>query len=67
MWTLTLPWAVAALSLVAAAPQHEKRVVLLKGLAMTQFNFLDFELTKVGLTCDRANSTAPYGCNLRCE
>ncbi|KAK0753181.1 hypothetical protein B0T18DRAFT_290295, partial [Schizothecium vesticola] len=29
------------------------------------FNFLDFELTQAGLTCDRANSTVPYSCGLK--
>lgn len=67
MWTSTLLFAAAGLSLVAGAPQHEKRMVLLKGLAMAKFNFLDFELTKVGLTCDRANPTIPYSCGLKCE
>jgi len=68
MWTSTLLWAAAGLSLVTGAPLHEKRMVLFKGLAaMSQFNFLDFELTKVDLTCDRTNSSLPYACGLKCK
>ncbi|KAK1827249.1 hypothetical protein QBC39DRAFT_334344 [Podospora conica] len=63
MWTSTLLFAAASLSLVAGAP-HEP-MVLFKGLAMAKFNFVDFELTQVGLACERANSTTPYSCGLK--